>query len=494
VWVAMVVLTTKSIIDSIGSLNVYTLVYNTEEELEDAIIANISKDQQVIGLYSHAWERYPVIRKEIEKRGSNPYLYIPLDTREFEYIPGVDPRHLVHAKHSALLSFMAQNAQYKIRPAKTVDRRTMLISPLKSLLDYYPAPMLIQPETCKAWKHCNACVESCPFDALTGKPPQVNLDKCTGCGICSGSCPFGLLLMPQWNIDSLTYLLSIIRRQTQKPGYLVGICSNSLNELGEHDIRTAYPTVFINIECPGWITDYHTLIAASKGFATIIYCNEERINKCGDKKLFEQKLKNMEPLGALPTIISSPEKLVETLQQPLSMKILEEDYSIVKEKTDSYKILSALGLEKVKFNDPVVGLVRVDEEKCLVCDACSNLCPFKAIERVTDGDETRLIFHMDHCTACGICEKICPYNALKLEYEFDKTVLEEEEHVLAKDEIARCKRCGKPIGSKKHLLTLEKKLRESGADEWVLEQLWLCQECKMKNLIEQQLLGKHREE
>ncbi len=487
----MVVIASKKIIDEVGQLNVYTLLYSDTRKLEDAIIATISKDQPVIGLYNGSWYRYDYLRKELEKRGLNPYMYIPVDPDiEFANIEDADPRNLVYAKHSAVLSFMAQNASYKIRPTKTVDRRTMLTSPFKSLLDYYPAPILLQPDTCKSWKYCTNCVETCPFDALKGKPPEVDLDKCTGCGLCTGSCPFGLLLMPQWNIEALTYLLSIMRRHLKKPGYLVGACNTTLKELSKAKIASENPALFVNIECPGWLSDYHILAAASKGFSTIVYCDESQTEFCGGRELFEERLKNLEPLGVNPKIVSSIEELKEALSKPPSVNPLDEDYSIIKEKTDAYKILSALGVEKVKFNDAVVGLVKVDDEKCLVCDACSNLCPFRALERVNEGDKTELIFHMDRCTACGICEKVCPHDALVLDYEFDKKVFEEEKHVLAEDEIARCRRCGKPIGSKKHLLALEKKLRETGADDWVIEQLWLCQECKLKTVIEKQLFGK----
>ncbi len=487
----MVVIASREVLDRTGQLNVYTLVYSDPRKAEDAIVASVSRDQPVIGVYDGSWIRYTKVRKELEKKGINPYMYIPVDPRiEFAAIKGIDPRILIYGKHSALLSFMAQNANYKIRPTKSIDRRTMLTSPFKSLLDYYPAPILIQPETCKSWKHCTNCLNTCPFEALKGKPPQVNLDKCTGCGLCTGSCPFGLLLMPQWNIEAITYFLSIIRRNTTEPGYIVGICNESLETVSEKDLSFKYLTVFINIECPGWLSDYHILVAASKGFSTIVYCDESQTESCGGRELFEERLRNLEPLGVNPKIISIIEELEEALSKPPSISPLDEDYSIIKEKTDAYKILNALGVEKVKFNDAVVGLVKVDDEKCLVCDACSNLCPFRALERLNEGDKTELIFHMDRCTACGICEKVCPHDALVLDYEFDNKVFKEEKHVLAEDEIARCRRCGKPIGSKKHLLALEKKLRETGADDWVIEQLWLCQECKLKTVIEKQLFGK----
>jgi len=41
---------------------------------------------------------------------------------------------------------------------------------------------------------CNPCETSCPFDAIhvgedINARPQIDFDKCTGCGICAYSCP-----------------------------------------------------------------------------------------------------------------------------------------------------------------------------------------------------------------------------------------------------------------------------------------------------------------
>jgi len=46
---------------------------------------------------------------------------------------------------------------------------------------------------------CNPCSTSCPFDAIhigedINKQPEVDFDKCTGCGICVFNCP-GLAIM-----------------------------------------------------------------------------------------------------------------------------------------------------------------------------------------------------------------------------------------------------------------------------------------------------------
>ena len=57
---------------------------------------------------------------------------------------------------------------------------------------------------------CNPCSTSCPFDAITigediNKPPQVDFDKCTGCGICVFSCPGLAIFTVQEKEEHLLY-------------------------------------------------------------------------------------------------------------------------------------------------------------------------------------------------------------------------------------------------------------------------------------------------
>ncbi|MBN2605461.1 MAG: 4Fe-4S binding protein [Bacilli bacterium] len=62
--------------------------------------------------------------------------------------------------------------------------------------------LLVKPKAiteCYEEIPCNPCSTSCPFDAISigediNKPPQVDFEKCTGCGICVYSCP-GLAIM-----------------------------------------------------------------------------------------------------------------------------------------------------------------------------------------------------------------------------------------------------------------------------------------------------------
>lgn len=62
--------------------------------------------------------------------------------------------------------------------------------------------LLIKPKAiieCYENIPCNPCSTSCPFDAITigediNNLPKLNVDKCTGCGVCVYSCP-GLAIM-----------------------------------------------------------------------------------------------------------------------------------------------------------------------------------------------------------------------------------------------------------------------------------------------------------
>jgi Fe-S-cluster-containing hydrogenase component 2 len=56
---------------------------------------------------------------------------------------------------------------------------------------------------------CNPCETSCPFHAITVGPdinqqPKLDVDACTGCGICVTSCPGLAIIVAQTNGDVAT--------------------------------------------------------------------------------------------------------------------------------------------------------------------------------------------------------------------------------------------------------------------------------------------------
>ncbi|HOP57644.1 MAG TPA: 4Fe-4S binding protein [Bacillota bacterium] len=57
---------------------------------------------------------------------------------------------------------------------------------------------------------CNPCSTSCPFKAITigediNSIPQIDHDKCTGCGICISSCPGLAIIVAQTDSDKAIF-------------------------------------------------------------------------------------------------------------------------------------------------------------------------------------------------------------------------------------------------------------------------------------------------
>ena len=52
----------------------------------------------------------------------------------------------------------------------------------------------------------------------------------------------------------------------------------------------------------------------------------------------------------------------------------------------------------------------LDNQKCVACCICMNICPCDAI-RIIDKDHYE--FDKNKCAYCGLCEKACPKGAIK---------------------------------------------------------------------------------
>jgi electron transfer flavoprotein alpha subunit/NAD-dependent dihydropyrimidine dehydrogenase PreA subunit len=56
-----------------------------------------------------------------------------------------------------------------------------------------------------------------------------------------------------------------------------------------------------------------------------------------------------------------------------------------------------------------MSILKIDNEKCIGCEACIGVCPFGALSM-----ENGVVVVNDNCTACGACLEACPVDALSL--------------------------------------------------------------------------------
>jgi len=105
-----------------------------------------------------------------------------------------------------------------------------------------------------------------------------------------------------------------------------------------------------------------------------------------------------------------------------------------------------------------------DDEKCIACGACAEVCPSRAIEVKDTLDkkpETRdIIWHYDLCVYCGQCESLCTtLDGVKLSNEFDLAVFDRSDlYMKTGKDLVLCEDCGNIITTRAHLVWLLDKL------------------------------------
>jgi formate hydrogenlyase subunit 6/NADH:ubiquinone oxidoreductase subunit I len=110
------------------------------------------------------------------------------------------------------------------------------------------------------------------------------------------------------------------------------------------------------------------------------------------------------------------------------------------------------------------GRPEFQEDGCVGCAACAEVCPSVAI-RVTDDTEAdpptrRFELRLDKCVFCGQCELNCTTEeGIRLTGTYDMSTLDRSEcRERIEHELVLCEVCGAVVGARKHL-------------RWVAEQL-----------------------
>ncbi len=109
------------------------------------------------------------------------------------------------------------------------------------------------------------------------------------------------------------------------------------------------------------------------------------------------------------------------------------------------------------------GKPEFDEEECVVCGACANVCPAEAIEIIEEGapeGKRKMILHYDICQFCGQCHRDClTEEGISLTQKYDLATLDRKECVVTiEDRLIFCEFCGDVITTSKHLRWLLQRL------------------------------------
>jgi len=119
----------------------------------------------------------------------------------------------------------------------------------------------------------------------------------------------------------------------------------------------------------------------------------------------------------------------------------------------------------------------MDDELCILCGLCARVCDevigAKALTFHGRGGKkdmgTPFAEANENCIGCGACEAVCPTGAVKIT---DIMLTRRLERWETEHEFVPCRICGKPVGTKKQIEHLRKKI-------FLEEEIFVtCTECK----------------
>jgi len=330
-----------------------------------------------------------------------------------------------------------------------VSRRALFTLPP---MVYDPVPS-IQRERCRAPDGCDRCVTVCPFGALDLNEGRVQVEgrRCRSCGLCVPACPSRAVLFPTASAEEVEAEVNALL------GRGVGIAFVCRRK-GTLDPGEGW--VAVPVPCTGTVPSSALMASLALGVPAVALLG------CGEGCIARQAPSARQRVGFVEALLeqggqSGRALLAEEAPLPVPPAPPEATppegplplYGAGADASALLALARRLGLDGETLEHPgaPVGRVRVDPERCTLCEACS-LCPTGAlsVERETNG--LRLVLDPLLCNACGVCAQVCPEEgAVRVERVADLRFLQGGRRTVVESEEARCERCGAPIASRRML-------------------------------------------
>jgi hydrogenase-4 component H len=113
-------------------------------------------------------------------------------------------------------------------------------------------------------------------------------------------------------------------------------------------------------------------------------------------------------------------------------------------------------------SDRYRGKPKYDEEECVGCGACAQVCPANDIMVVDDAENKKRIItlYYDKCIQCGQCEANCiTEKGIKLSNEYDMIYFDRSQaKTTVEKDLVLCEVCGDVISTADHIRWIAKRL------------------------------------
>ncbi|ABP94992.1 4Fe-4S ferredoxin, iron-sulfur binding domain protein [Metallosphaera sedula] len=379
---------------------------------------------------------------------------------------------------------------YRVQPTRSspISRRSLI--KLK-VYEYKPYPVLY--DEVHAEREINRAVEACPLNLVVKTPegPSVGSpEKCTACGYCSASSFLGYFEVPTATTDQVVAFINAVVKYYSKPASLL-----FTDGMPSKIVEGVFPFV---MPCVASVHDSFVLASYASGLTPIVHVS----STCGTRDMALKRLEEI-PSHFPGTDLKvrkakDDEELRKVLEAPpldLGRSEIPLDVPLHRSRRRSLLIWSIEEMpRKASMNqdDVVPGVynVVVDPNKCVLCGVCVRACQM-LVPDLKGNDALELTYNIPYCIGSERCVKNCPENAVSVT-GFAK-ISDLKKKLMNKTNVAKCRICGKPIGSEKVKVRVDSMLISQGF-QGTAQYTDVCNECKQKELtkiwLERLLSGK----
>ena len=234
---------------------------------------------------------------------------------------------------------------------------------------------------------CSICHSICPYEAIKRDPEtgkvEIDIQKCQVCGICYSACPVMAIEIVYYDYDSLLNYVKVMQEKCKSDTLVLMCRGNSpstceVEEILKEQGLSVKNFIPLRLPCSGRLPTEFVF----------------RVLKCG--------IENVVSIQCEDEFCRFKEGTRISTRRMLLGRAVLEQFGLSKD-----------ALRVVKYSRKVV----YDTEKCVGCDKCVFICPYKAIE--AEPFATPKILY-ENCMGCGACALVCPHSAIQVKgFEFE---------------------------------------------------------------------------